>query len=42
MVVFVSEMMKKMQGLWKEEDMNKAYSANLFCNNAFEIAEVRE
>lgn len=31
-----------MQGLWVEEDMNEVYSANLFYNNTFEIAEVRE
>ena len=39
--VFVSEMKKKMQGLWEEENLNEVYSANLFYNNAFEIAEVR-
>ncbi|KAK1340805.1 hypothetical protein QTO34_017199 [Cnephaeus nilssonii] len=33
------QMKKKMQGLWVEEDMNEVYSANLFYNNTFEIAE---
>lgn len=35
-------MKKKIQGLWEEENMNEAYSANVFYNNTFEIAEVRE
>lgn len=34
-------MKKKMQGLWEEENLNEVYSANLFYNNTFEIAEVR-
>lgn len=40
--VSVSEMKKKIRGLWTEEDMNEVYSANLFYNNTFKIAEVRE
>ncbi|XP_023604097.1 maestro heat-like repeat-containing protein family member 1 [Myotis lucifugus] len=33
------QMKKKIQGLWMEEDMDEVYSANLFYNNTFEIAE---
>ncbi|XP_023615725.1 maestro heat-like repeat-containing protein family member 1 [Myotis lucifugus] len=33
------QMKKKIQGLWIEEGMDEAYSANLFYNNTVEIAE---
>lgn len=38
---FFSEMKRKIEGLWEEEGKNEVYSANLFYNNTFEIAEVR-
>ncbi|XP_036314037.1 maestro heat-like repeat-containing protein family member 7 [Pipistrellus kuhlii] len=33
------QMKKKIQGLWEEVNLNEVYSANLFYNNTFEIAE---
>lgn len=40
--VFVSEMGRKQQGLWEEEEGKpEVYSANVFYNNISEIAKVR-
>ncbi|XP_016070691.1 PREDICTED: maestro heat-like repeat-containing protein family member 1 [Miniopterus natalensis] len=33
------KMKRKIEGLWEEEGKNEVYSANLFYNNTFEIAE---
>lgn len=39
--VFVSEMGRKQQGLWEEEEGKpEVYSANVFYNNTSEIAKV--